>query len=344
MYKIGFACKYKHPNQTLPKKEIEEIERSYNSKTTTLRWMSNQTKNIQYEKLHMIVSHNMKSLNKLLNYVITLPKNLQMLRISSDLLPFYDHKDFKHFYGEKELLDIIISGLKEFGDKSRKHNVKVSMHPAQYCVLASDKPHVIENSIGDFEYHADLIRMMGYGKEFQDFKCNVHISGALGAQGIIDVIPKLSKEAQNSITIENDEKKYGLDSCLELIDHCPIVLDIHHHWCREGERISVNDPRIDLILKSWRGKRPTMHYSQSREYFEDLGQSRDEHFDMNKILTFEGVNKKDTYAHSDMIWNNPCNDYAAEFLDKFDIMIEAKHKNLASIDFYKKAKKIIDSK
>ena len=344
MYKIGFACKYRHHDQSLPKKELEILEKSYNTKTTTLRWMSQQTNEVQYEKIHMITSHNIASMNRLLDYVISLPKNLHMLRISSDVLPFYDHKDFKHIYQDKEILDIIIAGLKEFGDKARKHNVKVSFHPAQYCVLASDKPHVIKNSIGDFEYHADLIRMMGFGREFQDFKCNVHISGALGAQGIIDTIPKLSKEAQNTITIENDEKKYGLDACLDLIDYCPIVLDIHHHWCREGDRILIDDPRIDLVLKSWRGKRPTMHYSQSREYFEDLGQSRDEHFNMNAILEFDKVNRKDTYAHSDMMWNNPCNEYAATFLEKFDIMIEAKHKNIASIDFYEKAKNFISNK
>jgi UV DNA damage endonuclease len=338
MYKIGFACKYRHDDRSIEKKELEEIERSYNTKTSTVRWMSNQTREIQYEKIHTIVSHNISSLNKLLDYVLTLPKNLHMLRLSSDILPFYTYQEYSYFYKEKEILDIIISGLKIFGEKARKNNVKVSMHPAQYCVLASDKPQVVINSVDEFEYHADLIRMMEYGKEFQDFKCNVHISGAKGAKGIIDIIPKLSKEAQNTITIENDEKKYGIDSCLELIDYCPIVLDIHHHWCREGERISEKDPRIDLILKSWRGKRPTIHYSQSREYFEDLGQPKNEHFNMEKILKFNKVNKKDTYAHSDMMWNNITNEYASKFLKDFDIMIEAKHKNIASLDFYKQVK------
>src|SRR3546814_16781723 len=79
------------------------------------------------------------------------------------------------------------------------------MHPGQYCVLGSDKPQVVENSLAEFEYHADMIRMMGYGRRFQDFKCNLHIAGRLGAEGVRAVWPRLSSEARPCITFENDE-------------------------------------------------------------------------------------------------------------------------------------------
>lgn len=35
-----------------------------------------------------------------------------------------------------------------------------------------------------------------------------------------------------------------------------------------------------------------------------------------------------------MMWNRWTNDYALQFLDSFDIMLEAKNKNLASLAFY----------
>ena len=41
-----------------------------------------------------------------------------------------------------------------------------------------------------------------YGKTFQDFKINVHISGRRGPQGIIDILPRLTPEARNTLTIE----------------------------------------------------------------------------------------------------------------------------------------------
>ena len=107
---------------------------------------------------------------------------------------------------------------------------------------------------------------MGYGRKFQDFKINVHISGRQGPQGIIKVLPRLTPEARNTITIENDENSWGLDASLELEKHVALVVDIHHHWCHSaGEYISANDDRIKRVQDSWRGVRPAMHYSVSRE-------------------------------------------------------------------------------
>jgi hypothetical protein len=35
-----------------------------------------------------------------------------------------------------------------------------------------------------------------------------------------------------------------------------------------------------------------------------------------------------------MCWNSACNDWALSFWDDFDIMVEAKNKNLASAQLY----------
>jgi UV DNA damage repair endonuclease len=139
------------------------------------------------------------------------------------------------------------------------------MHPGQFTVLASDNEEIVERSIEEFEYHADIIRWMGYGRKFQDFKCNVHISGRKGPAGIKDVLKRLSPEARNTITIENDENSWGLEASLELANDLALVLDVHHHWVKTGEYIEVTDERIRKIIDSWRGVRPVIHYSISRE-------------------------------------------------------------------------------
>ena len=38
--KIGFACKYLHPDQTQKKKLLEEIQRPLTEKSTTIRWLN----------------------------------------------------------------------------------------------------------------------------------------------------------------------------------------------------------------------------------------------------------------------------------------------------------------
>lgn len=42
------------------------------------------------------------------------------------------------------------------------------------------------------------------------------------------------------------------------------------------------------------------------------------------------------YAHSAQMWNDWTNRYAQQFLDRFDIIFEAKDKNLATLDYYRR--------
>ena len=66
-------------------------------------------------------------------------------------------------------------------------------------------------------------------------KVNVHISGRQGPEGIVKALPRLSPEARNLITIENDEMGWGLDATLQLEKHLALVLDIHHHLIRDED-------------------------------------------------------------------------------------------------------------
>ena len=217
------------------------------------------------------------------------------------------------------------------GELARQLDVRLSMHPGQFVVLASTSPDVVERSIAEFEYHANLIRWMGYGKTFQDFKCNVHISGNQGPEGIKLILGRLSPEARNSITIENDEMSWGIEASLELQKHVALVLDIHHHWIKTGEYIQVSDDRVSRVIDSWRGIRPVIHYSISPERILNNHPS-DVLPDLNK-LRLQGYNKNQLRQHSDLMWNNACNSWAGTFRTHFDIMVEAKNKNLASIPF-----------
>ena len=171
---------------------------------------------------------------------------------------------------------------------------------------------------------------MGYGQEFQDFKINVHIGGKRGPEGIKQVLKKLSREARNCLTIENAEFSWGLQHSLELAQDCALVLDIHHHWIMTGEYIQVDDWRVQKVIDSWRGVRPTIHYSISRT--EHTGHlDRDQPYNLKQLLA-SGLTKAKLRAHSDYYHNTWCNQWAKEFLPYVDIMCEAKEKNLASFE------------
>ena len=225
------------------------------------------------------------------------------------------------------------------GEASRKNDVKVSFHPGQFCVLSSVTPEIVERSIEEFEYHVDMARWMGFGKSFQDgCKINVHISGRQGPDGIRKALPRLSQEARNLITIENDEMGWGLDASLELEKDLALVMDIHHHWIRDEEYIQPNDDRVKRVIDSWRGQRPTMHYSYSRDEHlavANLGEKTHTEMQDIKMLLERGCKKQKLRAHSDLLPNRKVNDWALSFGEHFDIQTEAKGKNMAAEQLYR---------
>jgi UV DNA damage endonuclease len=330
--RIGFACKWAEINK---KGEISSTE-GLNTGGTTYAWAKRQSRRAAEEKIIDVAKRNIINTHNLVKRVATLDPQLRMVRLTSDMLSFYTMDEYRDFWKSPYIQNLLEHWMAPIGETARANDVRLSFHPDQFVVLASDRPEVVNKSIEEFEYHADMAKWMGYGKSFQDFKINVHISGRAGPQGIRSAYNRLSPEARNCITIENEENAWGLDDCLSLSDLVPIVLDIHHHWVKTGEYISSTDPRVQRVLESWRGMRPTMHYSVSREDYL-VGHSTDTLPDYHALIA-SGSNKQKLRAHSEYYWNDAVNDWALTFYDKFDIMCESKAKNLASFKLHDRYK------
>ena len=336
--RIGFCCKWiDNITQTEGIKSTDDCKK-YNTGSTTVAWLNRQTKSVAEQKLWDLMVQNIESVRKLVTKVGEQDEHLRMVRIGSDILPVYTHSDWKYYWRRKDVTQYCENGFSEIGRIARDRNVRLSFHPGQFTVLASENPDIVERSIEEFEYHATMAAWMGFGRSFQDFKINVHISGKQGPDGIRKAYKRLSSEARNCITIENEENSWGLDNCLSISDLVPIVFDCHHNWIREGEYISPNDDRIKRVVDSWRGLRPTMHYSVSREDYL-VGHDANVLPDHAQLLA-QGYKKQKLRAHSDLYWNTAVNEWALSFLDQFDIQCESKAKNLASFALYEQAKKL----
>ena len=335
--RIGFACKWiDGPSQIDGIKQADNCKQ-YNTGSTTVAWLNRQTKQVAEQKLWDLMVGNIESTRKLVGLVGEQHEDLRMVRLSSDILPVYTQQDWCRFWRRSDVRAYCERAFGEVGDLARKNSVRLSMHPGQFTVLASSNPGIVERSIEEFEYHTDMARWMGYGKTFQDFKINVHISGREGPEGIRRALSRLSPEARNCITIENDEMTWGIDSSIELVKDCALVLDIHHHWINSGEYIDPNDDRVKRIIDSWRGVRPVLHYSVSREdcLVEHPGHIRP---DLPSFLE-NGYKKQKLRAHSNFYWNTAVNEWALSFRDSFDMMCESKAKNLASFALYEQSLK-----
>lgn len=333
--KIGFACKWIDRPDQVDGVGAKDDAKQYNTGTTTVAWLRRQTTTVAEEKLWDLMKSNIESTKKLVSKVGTLEPERRMVRLSSDILPVYTHDEYAYFWQQADVKLYMEREFSKVGDIARRDGVRVSMHPGQFTVLASENDGIVNNSIAEFEYHADMARMMGYGKTFQDFKINVHISGKRGPDGIRSAYKRLSPEARNCLTLENEENAWGLDDCLSLGDIVPTVLDVHHHWIKEGQYIQANDSRIQQVIDSWRGVRPVIHYSVSREDY--LVEHDTTVMPEYKLLLENGYKKQKLRAHSDFYWNQSSNDWVLSHWSWADIMCESKGKNLASEALYKYA-------
>ena len=329
--KIGFACKFIDNASQVDGISANDDCRKYNTGTTTAAWLNRQSRITAEQRLYDLMKSNIESVYQLVKKVSTFHPDLRMVRISSDVLPLYTESNWAYFWQQADVRLYCERAFASIGELAREHDVRLSMHPGQYTVLASHDSGIVDRSIAEFEYHTDMVRWMGYGQKFQDFKINIHVSGKHGPEGMRQSYYRLSPEARNCITVENDEMTHGLAACLELADIIPTVLDIHHHWIREGEYIQTSDDRIKQVIDSWRGVRPTIHYSVSRE---DLLVGHDANIRPDYASLLPIHKKTRLRAHSDFYWNHAVNDWALTHLEWADMMCESKAKNLASFKLY----------
>jgi UV DNA damage endonuclease len=325
-FRFGFCCKY------IPEDGSAQTARAMNTTTATMAYLNRLEPKAAYDKLAAVVTHNLEAFRLQIEHVAARPKLERLHRLSSDLLPGYTHPSCQEFYRDLDLRNLIEAKLAQAGRLARDKDVRLSMHPGQFCVIASANPSAATNGIAEFEYHAEVMTLMGYGQGWHPHGAHINIHGgakAMGPEGIRGGLAQLSQTARNLITVENDEVSFGLDDLLPLVDDVPLVLDLHHHWIMsQGEYIEPDDPRIALIIASWRGVRPVSHVSVSRE---DLLPDYDIHSLPDfKALIASGIKPKDLRGHSDLMWNEAINDLVMRHLSWSDFEIEAKLKNIAT--------------
>ena len=263
------------------------------------------TKGIDYAS--ELALANAMDLDKIIDWNIL--NGYNFFRITSGLAPW------KSEYKWEDLKDLkqIQMYLHSAGVKAKTHNVRITSHPGPFNVLTSPHEHVVENCVGDLTDHAATFDMMGLSETPYN-KINIHIGGAYGdkpksMERFCKNFERLPQSAQNRLTVENDDKA-SMYSVKELYNGVykrigiPIVFDYHHHrFCDGG--LSEQEA-LELAISTWpKDIVPVVHYSESRSA-EQLDES---------------IRPQ---AHSDYVY-----DYIDTYGNDVDIMIEAKHKELA---------------
>ena len=117
--RIGFCCQWFHHDQNLKPKQLEEIQRPFNTKATTVRWL-NEHKDQAEEKLDMVVKHNIESLKKLVAKVGTLPPERRMCRLGSPVLPMATEATWRYYVDSPDIVRYCEKHFAEVGELARK--------------------------------------------------------------------------------------------------------------------------------------------------------------------------------------------------------------------------------
>ncbi len=243
---------------------------------------------------------------------------IKVLRLSSEIFP---HKSNPRLVGGYSF-DFALKKIKEIGFIAKKLNHRLTMHPGQYNCIGTPNENTFQNTILDLKYQATFLDLIGMGK---DSVMVIHGGGLYGDKELTkkrwcDNFKKLPENVKKRIVLENCERIFNIEDCLEVsnILNIPVVFDTHHYYCyshlHPDENFKKPEYYIPLILDTWkkRGIKPKFHVSEQ-------GSGRCGH-------------------HSDYIETIP--DYLLEIPKKYntdiDIMIEAKKKEQAIFKLYKK--------
>ena len=286
--------------------------RPKSQRITTNRTMIRRTfddKGISYAS-ELILS-NVQDLYKILEW--NLAHDIYFYRLSSNMFPWaseYNIQDLPDY-------DLILAACQRAGDFARQHNMRLTSHPGPFNKLASPKERVFQLTKTDLTVHADMFDMIGLPRT-PYAKLNIHVGAAYGDKpfaldNFCRNFERLPESVRSRLTVENDDKP-SLYSTQELYDGVykrigiPIVFDYHHHRLHPGDL--TEQEALELALSTWSDDIvPVVHYAESRSV----------EYNNAKIKP---------QAHSDYVYT-PLNSYGHQF----DVMIEAKHKELALLRY-----------
>ena len=145
--RIGFACKWIDLPEQVNGIKPKDAAKKYNTGTTTVRWLNNQSREIAEQKLWDLMIQNIESSRLLVERVSELSKSLRMVRLGSDIPPCYTHTDHRDFWLEPSAVSYAETHFARLGSTAKDNGVRLSFCPGRFTVLASDNPGIVERGI-----------------------------------------------------------------------------------------------------------------------------------------------------------------------------------------------------
>ncbi len=208
-------------------------------------------------RLSEICLHNAAALEQALDFCRN--NAIGAFRINSQILPVKTHPEVGYAIEDLPNFDAIVAAFKRCGEFSRQHDIRTSFHPDQFVVLNSPRVDVVERSIAELAYQAQVAQWVNADV------INLHGGGGYGnkpaaLKRLAQCIRKLPKSIRSRLTLENDDRVFTpadlLPICIQT--GIPFVYDVHHHRCLpDGTDVGQT---TEAALSTW-NREPLFHLS-----------------------------------------------------------------------------------
>ena len=235
-------------------------------------------------------------------------------RISSNLFPVRTLPDFKYGIKDVPQYDEIMDELDAIAEHNKEWKVRLSTHPDQFNVLASENQNAVDKTINELNFHGWVMDRMGCPRDYNS-PMNIHVNCTKGeladiAARFMSNLNKCEQSVTSRLVVENEDK--GCWTVANLLEHfnIPVTYDNLHDKCNPSihgnkklasllqiiQRLDIDNMRD--CAKTWGNVKPLFHYSESHP------------------------DKTNPRSHADMPTDMPCS-------DQYDWDIELKSKDAA---------------
>jgi UV DNA damage endonuclease len=230
-------------------------------RSATHRYVSTLTPKVRREYLGAIARDNAGALVAAVHHCRAL--GIGAFRINSQVLPLGTHPVSGYSLDRIDRTGAARRTFLEAAGLAKQLDVRLSFHPDQFVVLNSERETVVESSLHEVEFQAELAELIGADVIV------LHGGGAAGGKAaalarLARGVDRLSGRARARLALENDDRMFAPADLLPLCERLgiPFVYDVHHHRCN-GDGLSERAVTTRAVA-SWGGRQPHFHISSPR--------------------------------------------------------------------------------
>jgi UV DNA damage endonuclease len=208
-------------------------------------------------------------------------KNGWGYRVSSSLFPCLTHPEFEYSIEDVPQYEEIMELFRDIVFYNETWQVRLSTHPDQFNVLASENQSAVDKTIKELNLHGWVMDMLGCERSYYN-PINIHVNCTKGelsdiAARFMSNLNKCDQSVQSRLVVENEDRgcwtvanllRYFYKDHLipitfdNLHDKCnSCVWDLDNTWCATSEEVGLSP--MELCAKTWVNVKPLFHYSES---------------------------------------------------------------------------------